>query len=370
MPKFSTQNDFKKIISKTHTAKTVYTYKKDAQLTLECNKSTISVVFRKRVNNSYQKTTIGHANSRTFEEVIQMFYDHLQNPVKPTAQLSSISLEDYFSKQYVPSVGTYKRSIGQDIDLMDRHILPLLGKKAINEITKRDITEFMSALAAKGQKANTQRRYIYCLSAVLSHAVNSDVLDSNPILQIRKPPTSSTIRNVPPFEQFKRMLDKSRTHDDKIIGTLVSAAIRTGARLSELKNAKWEDIDFSLNTWKFPVTKSNKSRTIIIPPDLTQQLQSLHQENQNTTYVFESPVTQQPISRPHKRWKRFLTQHDFADMRFHDLRHSFATYCLEIADLTLIELRDHLGHASVSTTQIYTKASHKSTANKLQAFMI
>lgn len=116
---------------------------------------------------------------------------------------------------------------------------------------------------------------------------------------------------------------------------------------------------------------SNQARSVEvgIPPDLANDLKSLRELYPETVHIFESPITKKPIVKPHTRWKTFLKKNGFPDIRFHDLRHSFATYTLEQANFTLIELRDHLGHASVATTQIYTKASHKSTAKKLSLFM-
>lgn len=373
MPRFSTKNDFDKIISKNHTQKTVYTYAKNTQLTLECGTTASSVVYRERVGKKYQKKCIGTANGKTFSEIIDLFHKHItqETSIHPRTHANDkFTLNDYFEKEYVPSVESYKRSIEQDKKFMSQHILPVLGHKEISSITKSDIQTLIKTLASKGQKPTTQRRLIYCLSAVLTHAVACDVLINNPVQHVKKPTSKPSARKIPTFDVFKDILKVARLHKDKKIGCFISAAIRTGARLSEIKNAKWDEIDFDAMTWFFPVTKSNKSRTIVIPPDLISDLRALREEFPDTIYVFQSPRGEKPMSKRHNRWKQFLRDNGFPDIRFHDLRHSFATYTLEQANLTLIELRDHLGHASVQTTQIYTKASHQSTANKLATFMV
>lgn len=370
MPKFSTKSDFDKIMSKSHVAKTIYTYSKNNQLLLECSTTKTSIVFRERINNKYRKKCIGRANGKTYDEIMKIFHDCLANGISKNLNETRLSLGDYFYKEYVPAVSSYKRSIDQDKSFMKLHILPVLGTTEISKISKSDIQNLIKALAAKGQKPMTQRRLIYCLSAVLTHAVSSDVIPTNPIMQVKKPTTKLSVGKVPDFDTFKKMLAASRSYEDGIIGCLITAAIRTGARLSEIKNAKWDEIDFTTMTWFFPITKSNTSRTISIPPDLANDLKNLQSQRPETIYVFESKKGKKPIAKPHDRWKKFLETNGFPDMRFHDLRHSFATYTLEQANFTLIELRDHLGHSSVATTQIYTKASHKSTASKLEAFMM
>ena len=372
MPKFSTKTEFKKILNTKFDTKTVYSYTKNLNFTLECHKTKVSIVHRKRIANKYQKKYLGTANGKTLEQVLEIFHHYIDvstDNVRLNSNNSEITLSDYFFNEYVPAVHSYKRSIDQDIKFMQQHILPILGNKLIASITKMDIQTLIKTLAMKRQKPNTQRRFIYCLSAVLTHAVTCDIITTNPVHHIKKPSTKQSMGKVPEFSIFQKMLNASRTYHDRQIGCLITSAIRTGARLSEIKNSKWEDLDFTTMTWFFPITKSNVSRTISIPADLANDLKSLRELYPETVHIFESPITKKPIVKPHTRWKTFLKKNGFPDIRFHDLRHSFATYTLEQANFTLIELRDHLGHASVATTQIYTKASHKSTAKKLSLFM-
>ena len=77
MPKFSTNSDFEGILKKTHKVKTSYTYTKNSQLILECNKTQISIICRKRIEGKYQKTSIGNANGKTLSDVITLFNSYL-----------------------------------------------------------------------------------------------------------------------------------------------------------------------------------------------------------------------------------------------------------------------------------------------------
>lgn len=373
MPKFSTENDYQKIIETPHTIKTVYTYQNNTNLLLECNKYKVSIIVRQRINTKYSKKCIGTANNKTLSEVKALFRAHIDSTTTANENFppsSSVTLSDYFYKEYVPSASTYKRSIDQDKRFMDKHILPLLGMKPLKEIRKADIQNLIKHFASKNHKPNTQKRYIQCLSAVITHAVAADIIASNPVHQVKKPRSSQNIRKVISFEQFKTMLTAAREYDNSLIGCLIVSAIRTGARLSELKNARWDEIDFDTKTWHFPITKANKPRTISIPSDLISELQRLKEERSDTVFVFQSPKRQAPISKPHNKWKQFLRDSNLPDIRFHDIRHCFATYALEKANCTLIELRDHLGHSSVAITQMYTKASHAITAEKISQFML
>lgn len=372
MPKFSTNADFERIVNKTHKIKTSYTYAKNSQLILECNKTQTSIIFRKRINGKYQKTSIGNAYGKTFQDVMILFKSYLFDPkIQNKDQLDTCpTLIEYFNIDYIKTVSSYKRSLNQDKSILELHIFPHIGKKKLNSINKSDVKFLIHNLTQNGYKPSSQKRFLSCLSAVLTHAVNDEIISSNPVLQVKKPKINKSAREIPNFDVFKKILKAARSHHDYVIGLLVVSAIRTGARLSEVKNAKWEHIDIESKTWFFPLTKSNKSRKISIPQDLIYDLNKLKLLRPNTIYVFQSEKINAPIPKPHTRWKKFLREHNLPDMRFHDLRHSFATYALEKGSFTLIELRDHLGHASVATTQIYTKASHETTSAKLSKFMI
>lgn len=298
------------------------------------------------------------------------FNSYLLNPEHQKSKSEKCStLIEYFNNDYITTVISYKRSINQDKAFMNKHILPHLGNKEIDKINKSDIKDLIKDFSRRKYKPSSQKRFLSCLSAVLTHAVNSDIISINPVLQVKKPQIKKSAREIPTFDAFTKILKAARSHHDRVIGCLITSAIRTGARLSEVKNAKWEHIDTDSKTWFFPMTKSNTSRKISIPQDLINDIDELRLLRPHTIYVFQSEKIKGPIPKPHIRWKKFLVEHRLPDMRFHDLRHSFATYALEKGNFTLIELRDHLGHASVATTQIYTKASHESTASKLSNFM-
>lgn len=371
MPKFSTNADFESIVKKTHKVKTSYTYTKNSRLILECNKTQISIIYRKRIEGKYQKTSIGNVNGKTLSDVLTLFHSYLfRTDIQKQDQPEKCpTLIEYFNSDYITTVSSYKRSINQDKSFLELHIFPHIGRKELNKIGKNDIKFLIQHLSKNGYKPSSQRRFISCLSAVLTHAVNGEIILSNPVLQVKKPQIKKSAREIPTFDLFKKILEAARSHHDCVIGVLVASAIRTGARLSEVKNARWEHIDAESKTWFFPLTKSNTSRKISIPQDLINDLNNLKSLRPDTTYIFQSDKIKAPIPKPHIKWKKFLVEHDLPDMRFHDLRHSFATYALEKGGFTLIELRDHLGHASVSTTQIYTKASHETTAVKLSNFM-
>jgi integrase len=124
-------------------------------------------------------------------------------------------------------------------------------------------------------------------------------------------------------------------------------------RRGEIFNLKWEHIDFSEKIILVKHTKSGKTREIPISDRLYQLLIGLSRSKGNSEYVFPNPDTGRPYIDVKKSFKFSCKKAGISDLRFHDLRHTFASRLVK-AGVDLITVRDLLGHFSVRVTQRYT----------------
>ena len=139
---------------------------------------------------------------------------------------------------------------------------------------------------------------------------------------------------------------------------LVVLAITTGARQGELMNLRWCDINFTERTALLRKTKNGDQRTLTFPtPAITELLQ--HREIGNGL-IFASEVMPDRPFVFRKPWIKALNDAGIENFKYHDLRHSCASY-LAMNGATLLEIGQVLGHRSTQTTARY---AHLSTAHK------
>ena len=143
------------------------------------------------------------------------------------------------------------------------------------------------------------------------------------------------------------------------------ALYSTGCRISEMAAVKWGEIDFGRGTL-IVTGKGSKERLVILGRPALAALSRLREEagalgpelSADGADTFLSP-TRRPVSPRlmQRRMKVYLAEAGLpTDLTPHKLRHSFATHLLD-AGADLRSVQEMLGHASLSTTQIYTHVS-------------
>lgn len=134
--------------------------------------------------------------------------------------------------------------------------------------------------------------------------------------------------------------EKNRAAADAIMLLLL-----TGARRSEITQAKWEYVDWQKRTLLVPVSKSGRPRRIALSSEAITLLRSLRPAADGG-YIFPSPVTGHGFASIFYAWDRIRRRAGLLDVRLHDLRHSFEGVSLYVVQALL-------GHSQPRTTQRY-----------------
>jgi len=217
----------------------------------------------------------------------------------------------------------------------------------------------------KGNSARTVNRKITTLKSFYKYLVREQKIKQNPTLKISSSKTSKKLPQFVGLDDMNKLLDKLKFEEnfsgsrDKLI---IEVFYSTGVRLSELINIKIKDVDSPKSQIKV-LGKRNKER--IIP--LTKELQNsidhyltlrMKEKAIDRTYLFltDSGKKLNP-SMVYRKVNEILKSVTTINKKSpHVLRHTFATHMLNNgADLNII--KELLGHASLSATEVYTHNS-------------
>lgn len=282
----------------------------------------------------------------------------------------------------VPSAEARKRTLGDAIDRYLTVTLPQskhqknareqtrlltwwkaeLGARPLGSITAGIVAEVRDRLATekvRGDKlrsGSTINRRITALSAVLTVAVKEyGWLAKNPIPNVTRMADSKGRERFLSNAERAALLDACAASDCVLLLPLVELALATGARKSELLGALWSDVDLSRRTIRFRDTKNGESRTVPLAMTAVVTLEVWSKGRLRVGAVF--PESPNVID---KAWQAARAKAGLDDVRFHDLRHSAASY-LAMSGASLMDIAAILGHKTLAMVKRYSHLSEQHT---------
>ena len=233
------------------------------------------------------------------------------------------------------------------------HIIPEIGDIPLNKLTQNDLQQFYGRLKKSGRKRFTDKYgeglsdrmvrmcHATCRSA-LEKAVQDGLIRMNPAIGCKLPPKKAREMQVLTREELQRFLIQAKFEGYYEVFLLDLA---TGLRRGELMALQWDDLNFKtgvLNVNKqvydvrgqlqisTPKTK-NSIRKIVLPPAVVAVLRE-YKKTVDSRWMFPSPVKEDCPITPgvvRRRLQLILEHAGCKHVRFHDLRHTFATLALE-----------------------------------------
>jgi len=202
---------------------------------------------------------------------------------------------------------------------------------------------------------NTVRLELAALSAVFQEAKKEWGLSTlaNPIYQIRRPSPGRARDRRLEEDEFIRIVSET---ESPLLAEIMTLAVETAMRLSEIISLRWEHIDLNRSMAKLPDTKNGDVR--VVPLSRT-ALQVLHLLVQEKGRVF--PITSHAVT---VAFRRAAMRASVPDLHFHDLRHE-ATSRLFEKGLNVMEAGSITGHKTLSMLQRYTHLRAESLLEKL-----
>lgn len=258
------------------------------------------------------------------------------------------------------------------------HIIPQLGKVPLCQLTQKDLQQFYAYLKKEGRLVRTElygtglsdRMVRMCHAkcrAALDQAVQENLIRTNPAAGCKLPPRRGREMQVLSPGELRRFLLQAKADGSFELFLL---DLCTGLRRGELMALQWSDLDLDAGTltvskqvyavngkMQLNVPKTRASvRKLVLPPAVVEVFRE-YQKTADSRWLFPSPVKEDAPLTPGEAARRLhgiLERAGCKQVRFHDLRHTFATMALG-SGMDVKTLSSMLGHVSAATTlDIYT----------------
>lgn len=286
---------------------------------------------------------------------------------------SSPTVADYAAAWLKTGESTWKASTHRFYRFnVNLHIVPTLGQSKVASLRRRDCKSFVAACRAKGLKRASVTGVNRTLSALLSQAVEDELLPANPAFRMGRHLRGG---DDLPFEVEPLTRDEAQrlltTAAEKFPAyyPLLLCALRTGLRLGEILALEWPQVNLrdryldvrrSRVGGKMSTPKNKQRRRVDMSQQLTETLRRLRVSRRKAALkagrpmaptVFLSPEGQ-PLDGDNFRTRvfyRLLEQAEVRRVRVHDVRHTFASHLIQNGE-SLAYVQQQLGHSSIQVT--------------------
>ena len=328
-----------------------------------------------RKSGTVYRVFIRNKGSRTISKVFKSkslakeYAKRIQNDVElklafGNLQINTMTLSNLIDEYMTRYEGVYPKTRRSQLSKW----LSILGNQYVIDITKNDIRHGINQIASmpvmrgngrnksisvpKKRTNSTLNRYKATISAVLQFACEEYDLPINPARLVRaRRESDGRVRFLSDQERGSLLTVCKKSSWDKLY-LIVLMAITTGARRSELLNLTWSDICFDHCLAYIRKTKNGEPRVLPLTDDVIYELRKHRKDAMPQLIFYSQNRTEQPFEF-RKVWIQAVELAQLKDFKFHDLRHTCASYLAQNG-ATLLEIADVLGHKQVEMTKRYS----------------
>lgn len=244
-----------------------------------------------------------------------------------------------------------------------------IGSYSLADLTPSLIAEYRDKLSQSTTKfgrkmaSTTILRYLAALSHVMTTASTEwGWVEDSPLKNVKKPKVGTLRARFLSEEECERLLKVCKESSSPYLYPVVVLALATGMRKSEILNLTASSIDLINGRIVLERTKNGERRLVFLKGHALVIIQELLlKKQQNFNYIFPSQSGLQPID-VRSPWEQALKDASIENFKFHDLRHSAASFLL-MSGASLAEVAEVLGHKTLAMVKRYAHLSESHTSN-------
>lgn len=231
-----------------------------------------------------------------------------------------------------------------------RVLTRLLGHLHLDEIDRRALAEFVATRKRTGVTDATIRRDLALIGSIFTAAIRWGWADTSPVTRFNK----KALRESSPRTRFLTREEFARLHDaaPEHLKPILVLAVETGLRKEELLGLTLPSIDLRRRELRLTVTKTSRPRQVPLSPRALETIKELLERSRPRSPYLFCKSDGSRVGDPKKAFGGACRRSGIEDFRFHDLRHSFASWFVQDGG-DLYRLSRILGHATLQMTARY-----------------
>ena len=338
----------------------------------------VTLNFSKDANGKYNKKCVTCSSKKEARQLLREHNAKMEagtavHPVKDTLADYTRDFIDYKATSLAKSTIYGYRNIHKN------HISPYFKKKRIQDITPKDIQDYVSAKVKSGLSMASVKKHTALLYSVFKNAYVARIISENPLDRMDRLKTKSYHMDCMNTTEIAKLC--ASVHGTQLEVPVILACY-LGLRRGEILGLKWEHIDFETATLYVENTRTMVGKDVVEKAPKTErstrqlhldpyllELLLTHKEKRRKNIQHDYVVTMSN-GNPFKpnylseAFHKHIIKHNMKPIRFHDLRHSFASIAND-AGMQMNEISAAMGHSSISVTStVYT---HEFSQKKTKA---
>ncbi|HSD37043.1 MAG TPA: tyrosine-type recombinase/integrase [Rhodocyclaceae bacterium] len=284
----------------------------------------------------------------------------LDDGVDPgTVGAKKLIYDEFFVQRYVPMAESRnKKSVATDQSRHANHIKPVFGSVLLDEITPDAVCCFYLQMQEKGLSLTTVKHVMDQFKGCLNLAVKLGLIDRNPASFLDRLPRAPQKRNFPTVDVLARFRASARADSAVVPARMLELAELTCARIGEVMELRWADLDLPNRLWCLSAQKSKKpDGEIHLSCDAVALIEEM--QYRVNDFVFPSEDGSGHRSRPVRAFARICKRAGLVDgdgkptFTPHGLRHGWCSAALH-AQVPIETVSHGARHSSVAVTRIYS----------------
>jgi integrase len=241
--------------------------------------------------------------------------------------------------------------------LLRKYLIPELGSRDVRELTRRDIRDLVDGVVDQGKPVQANR-VLAAVHAMLTWAVDREILDVNPAAGVKKPTREKPRERVLSDSELVKVWNAAEQLGYPA-GPYIKTLILTGARRDEAREMRWCEVDLDKALWTIPGERAKNGEPHVVP--LSEAMQDLLRDLPwfaGGDYVFTAGDGAKPYANVIKPKKRIERDSGVKGWTLHDLRRTAASGMgdLGIAGETIARVLNHAEGQIAGITARYNRA--------------